>query len=215
MTLTFIILLNGTIFLICQISNRYNFIVFKGIWIIFEVFFWPTRWHRLWKFEWNWLSGLFKIWKTGSGSSQSQRSNYLKNGKMNFFYTLRISPISYSLQSFKFWGKSIVQILRKWGIPQHFPNVPHSISRKGLEIRQGNLVGWSTLLFPTFCIFFKFFEQGVRECGCLQYFTKIGGGQTVDQLQGPPHNKFKFFKRNILGKRREKAVAKPEFPFSI
>ena len=55
---------------------------------------------------------------TGSGSSQSQKANFLQNGLMNIVHTFSIIAGSCSLPFSKFWGKSIVQISRKWGIPQ-------------------------------------------------------------------------------------------------
>ena len=64
---------------------------------------------------------LFCTFLTGSGSSQSQKSKFLQNGLMNIVHTFSIIAESCPLPFFKFWGKSIVQISRKWGIPQKIP----------------------------------------------------------------------------------------------
>ena len=79
----------------------YFFVLFLYFFVLFSTFF-----------------VLQKIFLTGSGSSQSQKSNFLKNGLMNIVHTFSIIAGSCLLPFFKFSGKSIVQISRKWGIPQ-------------------------------------------------------------------------------------------------
>ena len=130
LTLTFIILLNGAIFLICQISNRYNFIVFKDIWTIFEAFFCPTKRHRFWKFEWNWLSGLFKNVRNGLGFKPKSKIKFSQKRLLDcrlYFqnYCRILSPTSFQILK-----KIYCTDFEKMGNSPKFPKIsPSNISQ--------------------------------------------------------------------------------------
>ena len=113
---------------------------------------------------------------------QNMKVDFYKSGSNNIVYTSRFRRGPTPIHSIKFWGKSLLPILRKLG---NSPKLPSRISRERFELQGPNSVVWSRTSIPTRAIFFRIFERGVGERGRFQFLKKIGGGQTANQLQGP------------------------------